>query len=121
MGLLTHSKLHLAPDASRTVIRPFDPQYPQAFADTEPSRIERIVDTILAMDAGQLGTDQQAVIAPLQKRHRDLDALLLRRYDEIAVIVPAAKQASDAAKLVIGAYFSEEYSSRRPLCSTRAW
>ncbi|MDB5679308.1 glycoside hydrolase family 130 protein [Sphingomonas bacterium] len=110
MSLLKHDKLHLAPDATRTVIRPFDPQYPQAFADTEPSRTERIVDTILAMDEDQLGSDQEAVIAPLQKRHRALDALLLRRYDEIAAIVPAAKGASDAAKLVIGAYFSEEYS-----------
>jgi predicted GH43/DUF377 family glycosyl hydrolase len=110
MSLLKHDALHLAPDASRTVIRPFDPQYPQAFAGTEPSRIERIVDTVLTMHADQLVADQQAIITPLKQRHRNLDRLLLRRYEEIAAVVPAARAASDAAKLVIGAYFSEEYS-----------
>ena len=109
MSLLKHSKLHLAPDASRTVIRPFDPQYPQAFADTEPSRTERIVDTILAMDDGQLAVER-AVIAPLRTRHRNLDRLFLRRYDDIVARVPAAKGAADTVKLIIGAYFSEEYS-----------
>ncbi|THD37526.1 MAG: glycosidase [Sphingomonas sp.] len=109
MSLLTHSKLHLAPDASRTVIRPFDPQYPQPFADTEPSRTERIVDAILAMGANELKA-REATIAPLHKRHRNLDRLLQRRYEEVATLVPAAEQASDDAKTVIGAYFSEEYS-----------
>ena len=110
MSLLKHEKLHLEPDASRTVIRPFDPQYPQAFADTEPSRAERIVDAVLAMSTDQLASELKSVIDPLRKRHRNLERLVLRRYDEIAAIVPAAKKASDHARLVIGGYFSEEYS-----------
>ncbi|HEX4693033.1 glycoside hydrolase family 130 protein [Sphingomonas sp.] len=110
MSLLTHSPLHLAPDASRTVIRPFGPQYPTPFANVEPSRTERIVDAVLAMNAGELAADEARMIAPLHERHRNLDRLLLRRYEEIAKIVPAAEAADDDAKLVIGAYFSEEYS-----------
>jgi predicted GH43/DUF377 family glycosyl hydrolase len=110
MSLLKHDKLHLEPDASRTVIRPFDPQYPEAFADTEPSRTERIVDAVLAMSSDELAGELKAIIDPLRKRHRHLERLVLRRYDEIARIVPAAKQACDHAKLVIGGYFSEEYS-----------
>jgi len=110
MSLLTHSKLHLAPDASRTVIRPFDPQYPTPFANIEPTRTERIVDAVLAMDAAELAADEERMIAPLHERHRNLDRLLRRRYEEIAKIVPAAEAADDDAKRVIGAYFSEEYS-----------
>lgn len=110
MSLLKHDKLHLEPDASRTVIRAFDPEYPEPFADTEPSRAERIVDSVLAMGPDELVTEIAAMIDPLRTRHRNLERLVLRRYAEIAEIVPAAKTASDDAKLVIGGYFSEEYS-----------
>src|ERR1700712_3393286 len=110
MALLKHYKLHLEPDASRTVIRPFDPQYPEAFAKTEPSRAERIVDAVLAMGTDELASELKAIIDPLRERHRNLEQLVLRRYDEIAETVPAARKASDHAKLVIGGYFSEEYS-----------
>lgn len=110
MGLLTHYKLHLAPDATRTVIRPFDPHYPDAFAQDGPSRAERIVDAVLAMDTAALAAEQRRRIAPFRTRHRDLDVMLRRRFDEICQQVPAAEQAGDQARLVIGAYFSEEYS-----------
>lgn len=109
MALLKHSKVHLAPDASRTVIRPFDPQYPSSFAD-QGSRTERIVDAILAMPPESLAADRERMVAPLRHRHRDLTTILRRRYEEIARIVPAAAKADDETKLVIGAYFSEEYS-----------
>jgi len=109
MALMKHSKVHLAPDASRTVIRPFDPQYPAAFAD-QGSRTERIVDAVMAMSADALAADRERMVVPLRRRHRDLTTILLRRYEEIARIVPAATRADDETRLVIGAYFSEEYS-----------
>ncbi|QDZ08947.1 glycosidase [Sphingomonas panacisoli] len=109
MALLKHSKVHLAPDASRTVIRPFDPQYPSSFAD-QGSRTERIVEAVMAMSPDALAADRERVVAPLRHRHRDLKNILLRRYEEIAKIVPAAAKADDETKLVLGAYFSEEYS-----------
>jgi len=109
MALLKHSTVHLAPDASRTVIRPFDPQYPTAFAE-QGSRTQRIVDAVMAMSPDELAADRKRMVAPLRHRHRDLTAILLRRYEAIAAIVPAAAKADDETKLVIGAYFSEEYS-----------
>ena len=110
MSLLNHAKLQLEPDARRTVIRPFDPQYPGPFASQEPSRTERIVDCVLDMDDRAIAAASRKSISPLRGEHRNLDRLLLRRYDEIKRVVPRATEASDAAKLVIGAYFSEEYS-----------
>ena len=110
MSLLKHTKLHLKPDARRTVIRRFDPQYPGPFADKGPSRTERIVASVLAMDDRELAAARKMAVVPLQSEHRNVDRLLLRRYDEIVKVVPDAAKARDAAKLVIGAYFSEEYS-----------
>ncbi|WP_366931210.1 glycoside hydrolase family 130 protein [Sphingomonas sp.] len=110
MSLFKHSKLHLAPDAGRTVIRPFDPQYPDAFKDNAPSRMERIVDAVLGMDSAQLAARRHDMVESLDHRHRNLEQLLLRRYEEVAQRVPAAASASNAAKPIIGAYFSEEYS-----------
>ena len=110
MTLFKHSKLHLAPNAARTVIRPFDPQYPDAFKDVTPNRTERIVDAVLAMTPDELAERRRDMIASLDHRHRNLDRLLQRRYEEVADRVPAAATASDEAKAVIGAYFSEEYS-----------
>ena len=46
----------------------------------------------------------------MNDRHRDLEGLLERRYGDIRERLPACADASDKAKLVIGAFFSEEYS-----------
>jgi hypothetical protein len=98
MALLKHSGLHLAPDASRTVIRPFDPQYPDAFAHDGPSRTERIVDAVLAMGADEIAEREDVMITPLRERHRHLPDLLHRRYDEIRKLVPAAAAADEQTK-----------------------
>ena len=110
MALLKHSGLHLEPDATRTVIRPFDPQYPDAFAHDGVSRTERIVEAVLALSAEDIAAREDVMIAPLRRRHRHLTELLLRRYEEVCKLVPAATRADEQTKRVLGAYFSEEYS-----------
>src|SRR4051812_29652710 len=110
MALLKHSKLHLEPDATRTVIRPFDPQYPEALAHDRASRTERIVEAVLALGAAEIAEREEVMIAPLRERHRYLPDLLRHRYEEICKLVPAAEHADDRTKRVIGAYFSQEYS-----------
>jgi len=108
--LLRHSELHLRPDPSRTVIRPFDVDYPAAFRDDAHPRMQQIVERVLSLDdEGQL-KGHKALITLLAERHRDIDRILLRRFDEIRERVPAAQGASREGALTIGAYFSEEYS-----------
>jgi hypothetical protein len=43
-SLIRHSELHLRLEASRTVIRPFDLDYPPAFRDDAHPRMRQIVD-----------------------------------------------------------------------------
>jgi predicted GH43/DUF377 family glycosyl hydrolase len=109
-GLFRHSEIHLRPDPSRTVIRPFDLDYPQAFRNDAHPRMQQIAERVLSLDDARLLKEHEAIIASLADRHRDIDKILLRRFDEIRERLPAAQGASREAALAIGAYFSEEYS-----------
>jgi predicted GH43/DUF377 family glycosyl hydrolase len=109
-SLFTHSKLHLRPDPSRTVIRPFDPEYPDPFRDEAHPRVRNIVEHVLRLDAERLEQLREDMVASLRERHRDVEKVLLRRFDEVRDRLPEAEKASHKARLVIGAYFSEEYS-----------
>ena len=109
-SLLTHSGLHLRPDPSRTVIRPFDAAYPEAFRDDAHPRVQKIVDRVLALDTGELQARYDRLTADLGDRHRDLDGLLQRRFDLVSDTLDCPADLSRAAQIVIGAYFSEEYS-----------
>jgi len=108
--LFKHSKVHLRPDPSRTVIRPFAPEYPEPFRNDDHPRARNIVEHVLALDEKTLAAKYELMEETLDGRHRDLEGTLLRRYEEIAERLPVCAQASDQGKLVIGAYFSEEYS-----------
>ncbi len=107
--LLQHSDVILRPDPSRTVIRPFELGYPGRFA-SGPSRVQVIVDRITALDDARLDFELQGVTRSLDERHRDVDALLQRRFDEIAKVITTPDDVSGKQQRLIGAYFSEEYS-----------
>ncbi len=109
-ALLTSSGLHLRPDPARTVIRPFDLAYPDAFRNDAHPRMEQIVDRVLSLDAASLADEHRAIIASLDERHRDVEGLLKRRFEQVRAQVPQAESLSDEARLVVAAYFSEEYS-----------
>ncbi|WBO24277.1 glycoside hydrolase family 130 protein [Sphingomonas abietis] len=109
-SLLCHSELHLRPNPSRTVIRPFDVDYPQAFRNDAHPRMQQIVERVLSLDSARLLKEKEVIIASLAERHRDIEKILLRRSDDIRERVPEAQGMSREAALVVGAYFSEEYS-----------
>ena len=100
----------LEPDLGRTVIRPFQVEDPAAFADLARSRAQRIVDRILALDEADLQTEIGAISLSLDERHRDVEAVLRRRFEDLeGLTVDRGKVTPDQA-LLIGAYFSEEFS-----------
>jgi len=108
-SIVKHTDVTLHPDATRTVVRPFSPGYPQAFA-RGPGRAQVIVDRILGMDEAGMETQLAATLASLDERHRDVDALLLRRFDDVARGLTGADRADRDQRRLIGAYFSQEYS-----------
>ena len=108
--ILRHHDLILRPDPSRTVVRPFDLAYPAGFETAGHSRIGVIVGRVLALDDAAVADELARVLLSLDQRHRDVDAMLLRRFDEIVQAAPAAAEACESRRRLIGAYFSEEYS-----------
>ncbi len=50
------------------------------------------------------------VTASLDERHRDVDEILLRRFDDVKADIPGAEDLDESYRKLIGAYLSEEYS-----------
>lgn len=99
----------LKPDPSRTVVRPFEPGYPRGF-DLGRTRTEETVALIIGLDDDELARQLHGVTASLDENHRDVDATLTRRFEEIADRIPSAASLSPDQRRLIGAYFSQEYA-----------
>ena len=100
----------LEPYAKRRVLRPFVLEDPQAFADKSRTRAERIVAKIQAMSGAELDAEFSRVLDPLRLRHRDPEAALRARAQAIAKLIPALATHTEKHELLIGAYFSQEFS-----------
>ena len=97
----------LRPDAARTVLRPFVVEDPST---SDCPRTRRVIDRILGLDDARLRGELQVFADDLENRHRDVDRLLQRRYEELSgLMTDRAPATPDQCKL-IGAYFSEEFS-----------
>ncbi|WP_242138545.1 MULTISPECIES: glycoside hydrolase family 130 protein [unclassified Sphingomonas] len=108
--VLDHHDLILRPDPARTVVRPFELEYPEAFRAPGHSRVQVIVDRVMTLDAAALAEELPRITDSLDERHRDVDTMLLRRFDAIAASLPSMPETNDSQRRLIGAYFSEEYS-----------
>ncbi|UVO51751.1 glycoside hydrolase family 130 protein [Sphingomonas sp. SUN019] len=106
---LTFHDVTLRPDPSRTVVRPFEPGYPAGF-DQGETRTQEVVDMIVALDAPELQRQLDGITHSLDENHRDVDALLRRRFDEVAGRITRADRFEDDQRRLIGAYFSQEYA-----------
>jgi predicted GH43/DUF377 family glycosyl hydrolase len=108
--LATYLPIKLTPDSSRTVIRPFSVEDPSAFAVKDHTRAQRIVDRIMTLDDATLKADYDLVSKSLDDRHQNVEAVLLQRYEELEGLTIDRASVSRLQGLLIGAYFSEEFS-----------
>lgn len=108
--VLDHHDLILRPDPSRTVVRPFQLEYPGRFAVAGHSRAQAIVDRVMSLDEARLDCELKLIVESLDERHRDVDAMLLRRFAQIARGLEGAVPEDDERRRLVGAYFSEEFS-----------
>ena len=99
----------LRPDPSRTVLRPFHPEDPPAFAVKGHPRAERIIQRVLSLDDARVATAIDTIIKPIRARHGYADEVLLSRYDQITKLTDARGVSRDRA-LLIGACFTEEFA-----------
>jgi len=97
----------LRPDASRMVLRPFIIEDP---ATSDAPRTRRIIDRIMKLDDAGLRDELKVKTAGLEERHRNVDQIFLRRYEELHDLVTDSARATANQCKLIGAYFSEEFA-----------
>lgn len=109
-SFVRHLEPNLYPDPKRTVIRPFLPEDPEPFRVAGAPRGNRIVDRVLAVPDDEAAAMVSVIVGSLGARHREVPALLLRRFDEVAGQLNLDADLPEARKMLVGGYFSAEYS-----------
>jgi len=99
---VTRTGIVLKPNASRVLFRPFSP--------AGEERPLRILSRVLALQEAEVVAMLNQVLSEFKTRHqRPLD-YFLRRYEFVRGLLPTNQPLSEERKLLIGAYFTHEYS-----------
>ena len=105
---VTRTDVRFLPDSSRVIARLFVPG-DQIFPDGR-SRIELIVDRILAMPDDELASTLASAYQGFTDRHADLRGTLEGNFDVVAGRVRLPAGISQDCRQLIGAYFTHEYA-----------
>ncbi len=102
------SSVRLMPDPTRIITKPFVPGGDLRVDGR--TRAERIVGRILEMTEDEVETTLGSVRTRFAGRHRDLEGVLDANFAGVAGHVARAGELSAQRRLLIGAYFTNEYS-----------
>jgi predicted GH43/DUF377 family glycosyl hydrolase len=100
--IIKQTDIFLSPDNSRVVLRRFTP-HPE-------NRITGIVQRILSLPESHVESRCNYLLARFSQRHLDLEKILLEHFESIKIHYDTDCKLSESRKLLIGAYFSNEYS-----------
>ncbi|MFP4355937.1 MAG: glycoside hydrolase family 130 protein [Phycisphaerae bacterium] len=75
-----------------------------------PKRIRSILRRLMSLPETDLSGLLDQIRSSFKPRHRDLDAAFLRNFAEVAPQIRKKSELSENRKLVLGAYFTLEYS-----------
>jgi len=92
----------LHPDRTRVLLRPFLLTYDR--------RAINLCAQVMALPENEVHTLLQEVRAEFGDRHVKIDEFLMRQFDRVRPSLPTNEEPSDERKLLLGAYFSHEYS-----------
>jgi predicted GH43/DUF377 family glycosyl hydrolase len=92
----------LKADIKRVLLRPFNP--------TTEERSQKIIKRVLSLSANQVELDYDQILNDFKHRHRDVELFFMKRYQDNTDFVDKIKRLSEKQKLLIGAYFTLEYS-----------
>lgn len=101
-SLVTYTKILLSPDSSRVVLRKFDPN--------PETRTSSIIGRINALPEKEVVRNLKMLIPHFFKRHLQTEATLLAHYELVKSYFDTDYNISESRKLLIGAYFSNEYA-----------
>ena len=96
------SKITLQPDRARVLIRPF--------RVTTVERAVKICARVLVLPEAEVKSLLAEVLAEFDDRHHKIRDFLKRRFEHARPWLPTDQKLSEEQELLIGAYFSHEYS-----------
>jgi predicted GH43/DUF377 family glycosyl hydrolase len=92
----------LVADPSRVLIRPFRP--------STDDIARRIVGRVMALPEDEVARVLGRVFSEFANRHERLDAFFRKRFEQVKIYLEPGAQLSDERQMLIGAYFTHEYS-----------
>ena len=92
----------LEPDSARVMVRPFGP--------VDESRIAGLIERLMALSDPQVDDLLAKVLTEFRGRHHHLERSCLARYEQLRARSCLFEPLSLSRKLLIGAYFTQEYS-----------
>ncbi|HEU4679677.1 MAG TPA: hypothetical protein VFS35_09165, partial [Terrimicrobiaceae bacterium] len=104
--------LTLRPNSSRVLMRPFLPTVPgqTEVHPVDSARAVKILSRILALPDEQIGALLDDVLRDFGNRHQSIREILAERFRQVADYLPTDSPISEARQLLIGSYFTSEYS-----------
>jgi predicted GH43/DUF377 family glycosyl hydrolase len=96
------SKITLQPDRARVLIRPF--------RVTTVERAVKICARVLVLPEAEVKSLLAEVMAEFDDRHHKIRDFLKRRFEQVRPCLPTDRKLTEEQELLIGAYFSHEYS-----------
>ena len=92
----------LQSDIKRVLLRPFNP--------TTQERSQKIINRVLSLSANQVREEYDQILNDFKHRHRNIELYFIQRYRDNSNFVDNNRRLSETQKLLIGAYFTNEYS-----------
>ena len=105
---VTRTQHRLLPDPQRIILRLHLPR--EEISAEGRSRVALLLDRILALPEEEIPAAWEAVRAAFSSRHRDLESVLADHFRLVSRHRKCTEQLSRERELLIGAYFTHEYS-----------
>ena len=100
--LVRRKSIIIKAKSSRVITRPYVP--------AGEERVREVIERVLSLDEHEAVTILECLLHDFSHRHRHFRESLERNFQLVAGFVPAADQVSKQRRLLIGAYFTAEYS-----------
>jgi predicted GH43/DUF377 family glycosyl hydrolase len=108
---LNRQALHLRPDPTRVIVRPFKPATePRDLNPTDKTRANHIVERVLALDPSAAADQLADVLENFLGRHRNLLQIFEARAEEMEGAFADHAAFTQVQRQLVGAYFLNEYS-----------
>ena len=99
---VTRLPIRIAADSRRVIARPFLPG--------SAPRIMEIIGRVLALEDAEVSSMLSTLVSDYRLRHKDIRGIFRQSFAIAAAAVTVQAELSDERRLLLGAYFTSEYS-----------